>query len=112
MKYIVSEESRNFDYYEVEADSEKAAIDMVVNAEVEITYSDFNTTEVKAREVDSFTMAYREEKRKRENWIAAFMNCYCDEPDHEMCWDGLITQSDPKCGCCQQTIKRENDDEL
>ena len=38
------------------------------------------------------------------------MNCYCDEPDHEMCWDGLITQADPECGCCQETKKEMNDD--
>ena len=29
--------------------------------------------------------------------------CYCDAPDHEMCWDGLVGLYDPNCSCCKDT---------
>jgi hypothetical protein len=31
------------------------------------------------------------------------MTCYCDAPDHEMCWDGLVGLYDPNCSCCRDT---------
>ena len=46
MKYIVYERGWNVDYYEVEAESEEAAIEAVNKAEVDISYSDFSITEV------------------------------------------------------------------
>ena len=31
------------------------------------------------------------------------MTCYCDDPDHEMCWDGTLNNYDPNCSCCRDT---------
>jgi|TARA_R110000796_G_scaffold214819_2_gene330808 hypothetical protein len=30
-------------------------------------------------------------------------SCYCDDIDHEMCWDGIFTQPDKDCLCCKNT---------
>jgi hypothetical protein len=30
--------------------------------------------------------------------------CFCEDPDHELCWDGLFTQPDPSCECCTRTL--------
>ena len=29
--------------------------------------------------------------------------CYCDDVDHEVCWDGLGTFYDSDCSCCRDT---------
>lgn len=31
--------------------------------------------------------------------------CYCDDPDHELCWDGMDTFPNKNCLCCQNTLK-------
>ncbi len=46
--------------------------------------------------------------------------CYCDDPDHELCWDGMDTFANKDCLCCQSTLeemkeltnKRRNKNEL
>ena len=37
----------------------------------------------------------------------AIMTCYCDTPDHEMCWDGLVTLANPNCTCCIDTMSEQ-----
>jgi hypothetical protein len=49
-KYTVTEKGWSIDSYVVEANSEKEAIEMVANNEVEIESSDFTYTEIKAQE--------------------------------------------------------------
>jgi len=46
MKYTVYERGWNVDFYEVEAESEEAAIEAVNKSEADISYSDFSMTEV------------------------------------------------------------------
>jgi len=30
--------------------------------------------------------------------------CLCDgDPEHEICWDGIVSVFDPECACCQDT---------
>ena len=36
-------------------------------------------------------------------------HCYCDDPDHEMCWDGLAVLFDKYCPCCQSTLNEMYD---
>gem|GEM_PF-6008446 len=31
--------------------------------------------------------------------------CYCNDPDHELCWDGIGTFANKDCPCCQNTLK-------
>ena len=31
------------------------------------------------------------------------MTCYCDAPDHDMCWDGTLNNYAPNCSCCRDT---------
>ena len=33
--------------------------------------------------------------------------CYCDEPDQEMWWDGVLRNYDPNCSCCKDTKSQE-----
>ena len=39
------------------------------------------------------------------------MTCYCDAPDHEMCWDELVGFYNPSCPCCKDTKKEELEQE-
>jgi hypothetical protein len=39
------------------------------------------------------------EKMKQTN------TCYCDDPDHELCWDGIAVFMDQNCLCCQNTLE-------
>ena len=33
------------------------------------------------------------------------LSCYCDDTDHDQCWDGIITQPNPDCSCCCDTLQ-------
>ena len=39
------------------------------------------------------------EKMKQTN------TCYCDDPDHELCWDGIAVFMDKNCLCCHNTLE-------
>ncbi len=36
--------------------------------------------------------------------------CYCDDPDHEICWDGIAVLMDEDCPCCQNTLEEMNNE--
>ncbi len=56
-----------------------------------------------------------EEKRILKHWENDLKNvnllakhgndCYCNNPDHELCWDGIDTFPNKDCLCCQNTLK-------
>ena len=36
--------------------------------------------------------------------MSDYKSCYCDQTEHEMCWDGIIGIYDSDCSCCINTI--------
>jgi len=48
-----------------------------------------------------------------EDFLAASTHtrkCYCDDAEHEMCYDNIIGMYDDACSCCKETSQESEVD--